>query len=172
MEFHAWPFIVVCGCAAQLISWLNEKAISKWGVAFCTLSLNIFLPLTASQKPFETVSSRCCSCCATAHCVWGVGVCVCIKVCVRDGGINISINVATELPETASKYVVQREFRLWKTPGKLLYLCALILQAQSFRRSFAFPLLMAAPFCCRSRSHCRCCYTPYTRHKGRRGLME
>lgn len=69
---------------------------------------------------------------------------------MRDGGINISINVATvpasEFPETASKYVVQREFRLWKTPGKLLYLCALILQAQSFRRSFAFPLLMAAPF--------------------------
>lgn len=31
-------------------------------------------------------------------------------------------------------------------PGKLLYLCALILQAQSFRRSFAFPVLMAAPF--------------------------
>lgn len=176
MEFHAWPFIVVCGCVVQLISWLNEKAISKWGVALCTLSLNIFLALTASQKPFETVSSRCCWCCATAQLVWGVGVCVCIKVCVRDGGINISINVATvpasEFPETASKYVVQREFRLWKTPGKLLYLCALILQAQSFRRSFAFPLLMAAPFCCRSRSHCRCCYTPYTWHKGRRGLME
>lgn len=165
-----------CGCVAQLISWLNEKAISKWGVAFCTLSLNIFLPLTASQKPFETVSSRCCWCCATAQLVWGVGVCLRIKVCVRDGGINISINVATvpasELPETASKYVVQREFRLCKTPGKLLYLCALILQAQSFRRSFAFPLLMAAPFCCRSHSHCRCCYTPYTWHKGRRGLME
>lgn len=98
-----------------------------------------------------------------------------VCVCVREGGINISINVATvpasELPKlrVSTSY---SEFRLWKTPGKLLYLCALILQAQSFRRSFAFPLLMAAPFCCRSRSHCRCCYTPYTWQIGRRGYME
>lgn len=53
MEFHAWPFIVVCGCVAQLISWLNEKAISKWGVAFCTLSPNIFFAFDSFSKAFR-----------------------------------------------------------------------------------------------------------------------
>lgn len=105
MEFHAWPFIVVCGCVVQLISWLNEKAISKWGVALCTLSLNIFLLLTASQSLSKLSQVDAVDVVRLLIVCGGGCVCVCMKVCVRDGGINISINVATvpasELPETA-----------------------------------------------------------------------